>query len=139
MGELLNLIRKNKGSKTALPLQKKDIIAAQKELNKDKLSSLPADFIRFLEKCNGVEGVDSTILGIPPIQNQTLDLIAFNKLKNTPQGMIILGYDDFCFLVFDNNQEQYALISHDLQTTLETFEKEEWEDALLSIIHFDNV
>ena len=139
MGELLKLIRKNKGTKTELPLQKKDVIAAQKELNKDGYFSLPVEFIRFLEKCNGVEGVDSAILGIPPVQNQALDLMAFNKVKNTPQGMIILGYDDFCFLVFDNHQEQYALISHDLQTTLETFEKEEWEDALLSIIHFDNV
>ena len=139
MGALLKLIRKNKSARTEPPLEKKDIIVAQKELVKDNCPFLPAEFIRFLENYNGVEGVDSAILGIPPVQNKALDLIAFNKIRKTPQGMTILGYDDFCFLIFDNNLEQYALISHDLQTTLETFAKEEWEDALLSIIHFDNV
>ena len=139
MGALLKMIRNNKSARAELPLEKKDIIVAQKELLKDKHPFLPTEFIHFLEKCNGVEGIDSAILGIPPVQNKALDLIAFNKMKNPPQGKTILGYDDFCFLIFDNNLEQYALISHDLSTTLETFEKHEWEDALLSIIHFDNV
>ena len=139
MSALLKLIMKNKSAKAELPLQKKDIIFTQKNLHQNGRPFLPTEFIRFLEKCNGVEGIDSAILGIPPVQNKRLDLIAFNQIRDMPQGKTILGYDDFCFLIFDNNQEQYALISHDLQTTLETFEKDEWEDALLSIIHFDHV
>lgn len=135
---LEKLVLQNKSAVAEKPLQA-DVIALQKEFVRHGLPFLPSEFICFLKKFNGVKGIDSSILGIPPLQNKMLDIWDVNQKIQLAKNQIIIGYDDFCFLLYDGNAEQYTLVTRDLSATLETFEKDEWEDALLSIIHFDNV
>lgn len=139
MSSLARMVLKSRQITPQSPLQVKDVIEAQKEILSQKGVFLPKEFISFLKECNGLEGADSVILGIPPIKNERLNLLSFNALKEMPPKVVILGYDDFCFLVYDADDNLYKLIDKEAKTVLENFENKEWEDALLSIIHIDDV
>ena len=138
MTDLEKAIRQNTSCSYEKPLTE-DVILLQKKLVANGFDFLPTEFVAFLKKMNGVMGDASCILGIPPVQNKLLDIWRFNQSMHLPNHAVVLGFDDFAYLLYDAAQKQYRLLSRDLQTTLETFEKDEWEDALRSIIHFDNV
>lgn len=120
------------------PLPEKDVITAQKELVRDGFPFLPLDFVAFLQKVNGVSGVDSAILGIPPTANEQLDILAFNMIFNQTADMVILGYDDFNFLVYNHSLNIYQLIDREDNIVVEEFKQNELKYALNSILHVND-
>lgn len=139
MQSLIRLLKKNKSVRCENPLKTADIIQTQKALVKQGCPFLPAEFIDFLKSCNGAKGVDSVIFGIPPLANEDLDIIKFNQALTMPKGYAVLGMDDFCYLVYDQQSEQYRLLTRDSGVILETFNQNELEDALTGIIHLDEL
>lgn len=139
MSTLSRMILKSRQITPEAPWKVKDVIEAQKELVLKSGVFLPLSFIAFLKVCNGLEGADSAVLGIPPVKNERLNIINFNAQRDLPEKTLILGYDDFCFLVYDDHDKLYKLTDKETGMILESFEETKWEDALLSIIHIDDV
>ncbi|MBR6409298.1 MAG: hypothetical protein IKS23_03560 [Alphaproteobacteria bacterium] len=117
------------------PFSSKNVIEAQKELVKSGYPFLPLEFISFLKSYNGLRGEDSAILGVLP-RDKGLDIITFNEIHNGSKDMVILGYDDFCFLVYDELQKDYVLVDRETGDELESFSAEGLPEGLSSILHY---
>lgn len=117
------------------PLNVKNVVLAQKELTRQGLPMLPPFFLDFLRQYNGLSAQDSKILGIPPLANANLDIIEFNQDFNQSDDMVILGCDDFGFLVYNAAAKTYQLIDKDSSMVLEEFADNELEYAVMSVLH----
>lgn len=135
MTEFLNFITKNHLLKKEKPLCIRDVIEIQKGLLQSGFATLPESFIDLLKICNGIKGEDGAVLGINP-ENKSLNIVAFNKAHNHSTQKIILGYDDFAFLVFDSAEQKYFLIDRTDGAELDDFLESEFSSAISSILHF---
>ena len=84
---------------------------------------------------NGVMASDSAILGIPPLENERLNIVDFNAEYNALPNIAILGYDDSAFLVYDNAENKYKLIDRYDGIMLDEYLEDELVYALNSILH----
>lgn len=135
MSELFQLLAQNAALKKENPLSPKDIIGTQKELTYAGFPIIPEQFLLLLRQFNGIKGEDGAVLGITP-KNKLLDILVFNKAHNASSQKIILGYDDFAFLVFDSAEQKYFLIDRTDGTELDDFLESEFSSAISSILHF---
>lgn len=137
MDKILSLLSENNYIKLEAPLDVRNVIGAQKELTRHGVPILPEGFIKFLRCYNGLSCQDSCVLGIPPVNNSRLDIVEFNEEFNNSSDMVILGYDDFGYLVYNSSTKTYQLIDKDGGLVIEEFMEDELEYALISIIHIN--
>lgn len=137
MENFLKLLAHNKYVHKEEPLAVKDVILAQKDLVKRGYPFLPTAFLEFLQCYNGLSANDSAILGIPPLIDSRLDIIKYNREFNRDAALVILGYDDFGFLVYNQLLNCYQLVDKDGNMVLEEFADDELEYALISVLHVD--
>lgn len=104
----------------------------QKKLQKAGYPIVPSEFLAFLNVHNGILTEDYVVLGIEPM-NKSIDLLNFNLEHNTPGHRLIIGYDEFVFLVYDDLENKYILVDRYVGDDLDDFE--DMEAALSSIIH----
>jgi len=135
MEELVSMIKKEGGLKKQAPLLLEKVIESQKELVKSGFVMLPSEFVDFLRIYNGVRADACAILGVEP-EDAFLDIVSFNKLHNAAEDKVILGYDDFCFLVYDASRECYLLLDREDGEELDDFSKDSLAYALSAILHF---
>jgi len=135
MMNFIQTLKENGYQTQSTPFSKQDVIESQKELVKKGYPFLPLEFISFLKSYNGLRGEDSAVLGIAPKDN-SLDIITFNEMHNESDDMVILGYDDFCFLVYDEQEKDYLLIDRTTGDELESFSADGLSEALNSILHY---
>jgi hypothetical protein len=137
MEKFLKLLAQNKYLHKEEPLAVKDIILTQKKLVKRGYPFLPAEFLKFLQHYNGVSANDSAVLGIPPLADGRLDIVKYNREFNDDAASVILGHDDFGFLVYNQPLNCYQLVDKDSNMVLEEFADDELEYALISVLHVD--
>ncbi len=135
MMNLINTLKKNGYEVQEGPFTKRNVIETQKELVKSGYPFLPIEFLTFLQSYNGLRGEDSAVLGIDP-RDKGLDIVVFNEIHNGSKDMVILGYDDFCFLVYDERQKDYFLVDRETGDELESFSAEGLAEGLNSILHY---
>jgi len=133
--DFVQILKENGYIPQNTPFTKKDVIESQKELVKKGYPFLPLEFIGFLKSYNGLRGEDSAVLGIAP-KDKSLDIIVFNEIHNESDDMVILGYDEFCFLVYDEQQKDYLLVDRETGDELESFSADGLPEALNSILHY---
>ncbi len=135
MIELLKYINSSCSCHKEESLQTIDIIKTQKELVKKGCPFLPKEYIEFLKNYNGISAADCGILGIPPLDDNRLNIIEYNANNNASTDVAILGYDDSTYLIYDNKENTYKLIDRVSTVVLETFLSNELAFALNSILH----
>ncbi len=137
MDEFLEFLAQNKYIERENPLDVKDIIKAQKTLVHDGFPFLPTEFLEFLRHYNGIKAQDSAVLGIPPLKNPELDIRNFNREFNATPENVILGYDDFSFLIYNHQNNVYQLVDKTGTMVLEEFFEGELGYALNMVLHID--
>ena len=135
MSSLVDFFSENNFLKKENPLQIRDIIEAQKDLLQSGFQPLPESFISVLKICNGAQSEGGALLGIAP-NDISLNISNFNKEHNQSTQRIILGYDDFAFLVYDFARQCYLLLDRHDGLELDDFKQSELLSALISILHF---
>ena len=135
MIRILELIKSSRICHKEKPLQCVDIIKTQKDLVKMGCPFLPVEFVDFLKQFNGVKASDCAILGIPPLEDNSLNIVEFNKQFNGSTDVAILGYDDSVFLIYDNNENLYKLLDRADSVLLDEYGPDELVYALNSILH----
>lgn len=135
MTELSDFLTENQFITKENPLQIRDIIEVQKSLLQAGFHLLPECFIKLLKIHNGIQSQSGAVLGIAP-ENKSLDILSFNKLHNHSTQKIIIGYDDFAFLIYDFKRQAYFLIDKHDNMELDDFLEDELLSAISSVLHF---
>ena len=136
MKRLLAQIAKSNRYIKEAPLEAVDIIKTQKKLVQQGYPFLPVEFIDFLKYHNGLSTSDSAVLGIPPLENESLNILTFNQNYNAVANTAILGYDDMYYLLFDNLKQRYMLVDRIGFDVIEEYLSDELVYAINSILHF---
>ena len=84
----------------------------------------------------GTKRSDSAVLGIPPLENESLNILTFNQNYNAVANTAILGYDDMYYLLFDNLKQRYMLVDRIGFDVIEEYLSDELVYAINSILHF---
>lgn len=134
MTDISNFFTENNFLKKEEPVQPRLLIETQKDLLQAGFQPLPENFSSFLKISNGLQTEAGTLLGIYP-KNTTRDISAFNQTYNHSTQKIILGYDDFAFLVYDFGRQSYLLIDRHDGLELDDFLESELASALISVLH----
>ncbi len=118
-----------------LPASEAQIRAANLKLKQDGLPPLPEEFAALLKCANGFSNDDVRIFGAE-LKNSSYfdDLFTYNHslFHGKPANWLVLGRDDYYFLIYIPSIQAYQLVDQDtLQPEMST---ETLETPLLSIL-----
>lgn len=130
MQHLLNYLEQLNISGCGAPLSLQEALKTFRELS----FPLPEQYMRFLGLYNGISGNGFALLAL----GADPDIRTFNQKHNKSAHQLILGYDEFSFLVYDSEQKLYLLVDRSSSEVIEEFLEDEFEFALNSILHFEN-
>ena len=122
-------IKKNHYSKLNPPLDKKQVILLQKELNDNELAALPESLMRILYVSNGISCNSSRVFGVSwdePLNDLVSQNIGFNADKES----LIAGASEMDLLVYKPQKKTYQILDRDDMEVLEEY----GEDDLLKAV-----
>ncbi|MDR1694193.1 MAG: hypothetical protein LBR70_03255 [Lactobacillaceae bacterium] len=104
-----------------------DIADTQRALVENKIATIPNSFIDFLESINGINYKGGEIFGINPPSNLAGDILDINLKQERfiKSKYIILGVDDFDYLVYNQEKSLYQIIDKSDLEVLEEYPEAE--------------
>lgn len=114
---------------SATPL---DIAETQRGLVDNKIIPMPNSYVNFLEHINGINYNGGEIFGVKPPRNLAGDVLDINlRQERFPKSnFLVLGVDEFDYLVYNQEQILYQIID---KSDLEVLE--EYPDVENAIWH----
>ncbi len=113
-------LRQNKFEASGEQLETADIIITQKELKQKKGVVLPEEVINFLHHFNGFSYDGGQIYGIYNPDVLTNNIITENQ-KNNIKNCIVLGHNEFDYLVYNNILNNYQILDKEDFEILEEY------------------
>lgn len=97
------------------PASVADISRARVALKLAKLPPLPEEYEQVLMSFNGLSNDGPLLLGVEENNNFFPNVVKYNKdfFKAAKADFLILGYDDFFYLIFDDNDKKYKIVDQD--------------------------
>lgn len=122
MQELIQTLKNLPLMLTSKPATVEQIIHVQQDLKINKIAKIPQDFTELLHQLNTLEYDGTYLLGINP-RSYYLDIFAENEMLNLPnkENLLILGYDEFEYLAYNQTTQCYQIIDKDTLEVLQTF------------------
>lgn len=107
---------------TSKPASIEQIIRTQQDLKINQMAVMPQDFTTLLHQINTLEYDGCYLFGINP-HSFYLDIFAENEMLNLPnkENLLILGYDEFEYLTYNQKITRYQTIDKDTLEVLQTF------------------
>lgn len=107
---------------TSKPASIEQIIRTQQDLKINQMAVMPQDFTTLLHQINTLEYDGCYLFGINP-RSFYLDIFAENEMLNLPnkENLLILGYDEFEYLAYNQKITRYQTIDKDTLEVLQTF------------------
>lgn len=92
-----------------------DISRARVALKLAKLPPLPEEYEQVLMSFNGLSNDGPLLLGVEENNNFFPNVVKYNKdfFKAAKADFLILGYDDFFYLIFDETDKKYKVVDQD--------------------------
>lgn len=112
MQNILNKIVFSENTYTGKNIDIKELIFYQRKLRLNNFPCIPEDYIKFLHQYNSLIGNNFWLFGIKPRKNNDMDIIFENIAINHPnkKQCLILGFDDVCYLIWNQQTLSYQLI-----------------------------
>ncbi len=122
MQELIQTLQNLPLMLTAKPASTEQIIRAQQDLKINNIAAIPQDFTELLHQINTIEYDGCYLFGINP-RSYYLDIFAENEMIDLPnkENLLILGYDEFDYLIYNHTKECYQIIDKDSIEVIQTF------------------
>lgn len=110
-----------------LVIKPADIADTQRMLVDNKIIPIPNSFINFLEVYNGINYKGGEIFGIKPPSNLSGDILDINikQERLIKSNYLILGVDDFDYLVYNQKKSLYQIIDKSDLEVLEEYSEVE--------------
>ena len=119
------------------PAGEAEIKICNLKLRQNHLPELPADFCEILKISNGFSNEDCAVFGVQTGENKHFkDVATFNVayFHGREAKWLILGENDFFYLIYDAEQKKYHIAERDdLETTLSEDTIDEPLKALLRV------
>ena len=132
MSELAKIIENSDELWCGEGIDARKILIYKIEMKKKKLPELPSEFADFLKECNGVRGSGCEIYAVNP-DGPFSDILAENLLAGMGgSGGVILGYNDFDFLVYDAENREYQLRDKDGMEISASYQ--DWEEVAAAVL-----
>ncbi len=122
MKELIEILQNLPLTLTAKPATAEQIIRTQQDLKINKMAAIPQDFAELMHHINTMEYDGSFLFGINP-NSYYLDIFAENANLDLPnkENLLILGYDEFEYMAYNQKNKCYQTIDKDSMEVLESF------------------
>lgn len=93
-------------------LDTEKMLLVQRKLKLNDMPMIPDSFVELLHQYNSLSYDGSHLFGVEPRDGTDLDIVIENSLINNPnrEGMLILGFDDMDYLVWNEKEELYQTI-----------------------------
>ena len=115
------------------PLEKEAVIVAQKVLYNMGMDFIPQSYVAFLKHYNGIKANGSFLFGATV--DDDLDIIDQNEQLPRPENVILLGCNEFDYLVYNYVLREYQIIDREDFEVLEKYTEKELGNALNEIFN----
>ena len=104
-------------------LQAEELIFAQKALSKFGIAAMPKDFVELLHHINTLSLEGRHLFGIKPEPLNFMDIVNVNVFQKhvSSADNIILGDNEFDFLIYNNLRQSYLIIDKTDNKVLEEY------------------
>ncbi len=113
------------------PLEKEAVIVAQKVLYNMGMDFIPQTYVAFLKHYNGIKANGSYLFGATV--DDDLDIIDQNEQLPRPENVILLGCNEFDYLVYNYVLKEYQIIDREDFTIIDEYKESEIGYALSQI------
>lgn len=121
MQELINNLLKT-NIQTSQGLNTAELINYQKTLYENNLPHIPKEYIELLHHFNGIVYNGAYLFGINPLEDFFLDILKENTLfPPTSENMLFLGYNEYDFLNWNQQEQTYQIIDKEDQEVLHSY------------------
>lgn len=133
MKELAQRLSKRQNESKKLP-DLSFLIYANKALERFHYCGLPQAYAEFLKECNGFQGEGCCLYGIYPEQGNFNDIVNANRGSGdfSNKTRIILGENEFDYLIYDKAKEEYQIVDKNDKEVLEEYN--DLEEAIIHIL-----
>lgn len=115
------------------PLEKEAVIVAQKVLYNMGMDFIPQTYVAFLKHYNGIKANGCYLFGATV--DDDLDIIDQNEQLPRPKNAILLGRNEFDYLVYNYVVKEYQIIDQEDFEVLENYQENELGNALNEIFN----
>ena len=127
--QFLEQIRKYRYSRLNSPVDTKQAILLQRELNDNGFAAIPDGFMQILHLSNGISCNSAVILGT--FTNDPLkDIVSQNMRFETDKDNLLLGISEMDLFVYKPQEKVYQILDRDDAAVLEEYA----EDKLLKAL-----
>lgn len=109
MKNLINHLESNPAIAKGEGADIRNIMIAQSLLRQNGLPVFPEDFSELLGLYNGLFHEGASLWGIKPSNSIFFDIVEENLSLNPPSDLLILGFDEWDYLVYNEDEEAYQL------------------------------
>ena len=115
-------LKKNRYSRINTPLDTKQAILLQKELNDNEFATIPDSFMQILHTSNGISCDSAVILGT--YTNDPLkDIVSQNIRFDTDKNTLLLGISEMDLLVYKPQEKIYQIVDRDDADVLDEYDE----------------
>ena len=135
--QFLARIKKSRYSRLNSPVDTKQSILLQKELNDNEFAPIPESFMQVLHASNGISYDSSVILGTfthEPLQ----DIVSQNIRFGTDENTLILGLSEMDFFVYKPKKKTYQIVDRDDFEVLSEYPEEDVLKAIEAFLRVSN-
>lgn len=97
------------------PATLNDVSKTRVVLKMAKIPAMPVEYEKLLLSFNGLSNDGPVLLGVEDGNNFFPNLAKYNKefFKESKADFLILGYDNFYYLIFDAKDNKYKVVDQD--------------------------
>lgn len=119
------------------PASPNDISKVRVALKMAKFPAMPDEYEKILMSFNGLSNDGPVLLGVEEGNNFFPNVAKYNKefFKEFKADFLILGYDGFYYMIFDETDKKYKLVDQD--DFGEIIVSEEIDGPLAYLLHID--
>ena len=119
------------------PATAKDVSLTRVTLKMAKLPAMPDEYEKLLISFNGLSNDGPVMLGVEEGNNFFPNVAKYNKnfFKESKADFLVLGYDDFYYMIFDETDKKYNIVDRD--DFGEIIVSEEIAGPLAYLMHID--
>lgn len=131
--QFIEQLKKDRYSRINQPLDTKQAILLQKELNDNEFATIPDSFMQILHVSNGISCNSSVVLGSFE-QDPLKDIVSQNIRFDTDKNTLLLGISEMDLFVYKPQNKVYQIIDREDMEVLDEYDEDKLLKALSAFL-----
>lgn len=113
MQNIIELIQENEEVEKNIRADMRELLVERTMLKNAGFPIWDEEFDELLKHFNGIYYDGAFVFGIKPESKVYSDVLSENRILCAPENLLLLGYNEWDYLAFNNERKEYQLLDKD--------------------------